>query len=40
MVLLEPELVRLTRAVLDEDQLPDVQPLNGVEGTVALLRGS
>jgi len=36
---LTAELARLKRAVGDEDQLADVQLPNGVDGTVATLRG-
>jgi hypothetical protein len=36
---LEAELMRLKRAVGDEDQLANEQLPNGVDGTVAMLRG-
>ena len=36
---LEAELLRLKRAVHDEDQLANAQLPNGVDGTVAMLRG-
>jgi hypothetical protein len=36
---LKAELARLKRAVRDDDQLADVQLPNGVDGTVAALRG-
>jgi hypothetical protein len=36
---LKTELARLKRAVRDEDQLANEQLPNGVDGTVAMLRG-
>lgn len=36
---LKAELIRLKRSVRDDDQLADVQLPNGVDGTVAKLRG-
>ena len=36
---LKAELARLKRAVRDEDQLANEQLPNGVDGTVAALRG-
>ena len=36
---LKAELTRLKRELRDDDQLADVQMPNGVDGTVAKLRG-
>jgi len=36
---LEAELMRLKRAVRDDDQLANDQLADGVDGTVAMLRG-
>ena len=37
--MLKAELVRLKKAVRDDDQLANEQLQNGVDGTVAMLRG-